>query len=667
MRKLFNFLVVLFSMLSASFIASCSNDIIDDFDDVPTDYEIYNVSAVNEDFMTNWENIQTVKVNTTNGIDSTATPWSQDATITVLPDEICFDVKKKDGWEMVFSSLGDPNIKDANYFALYNRYLGTLRVFCYVNDASGIGSEASFGVKLGSTNFKVPFYHSLAYSVPTSHTEVNTKLNIAGSADSFYAYYSPYTITGVHVPTRGWCAFDIDMSAYNTHPETFLNSDKERINLFCSTVSKSDVKLSGTLDAGIKGQYSSAEVAQNASSASGIGSTLKMIGELVGDTRTSSLVGMEAAMTKSMLNKYCYYAGVVFKGAAWIADYITDNPYSVDDIDDMPGKLDMNLTGTIDLSGYITSLVPNNIPSLKLGTGIMNHDNPYFASGVWSLESDPVVYISGNKFMGKSPRVNFVVGKDGAYNSSRLDNNELRMMAFLDPTSVKVNLNPNLFKNIKDVTVQAYYGVFPEEPAGSTLAYQALMKMKDRDSVCLVNHAKKHEGDLYTSISHTDAMDYIQYAKEKFIDSNDSDEEKKLYQTVKQEGSNYQYYGAVMSGGNGKGKKYVLEPQIFFPISSDNNTIYDGKVPDLVVSVFVTVEADGNLYTYNRNFIPEVKILPNASDFAPIRKNLTDYLDAAKSGGSTVHVNNMPSVPVKFMDSDKKFPKIINYIDIITK
>lgn len=668
MTKKINGLLMMCLLAAAFFTSSCSKDVLDDEENFQG-FTINSNSDVNKEFLTNWENIHTVVVNTSNNIETTATPWSSEASISVLPDEICNDVKKKDGWEMVFCSLGNPNVKDANYFALYNRYLGIMRVFCFVADASGNGSEASFGVKLGSTNHKAPFYHTLAYGIPSSHKDVNTKIDIASTtADSFYAYYSPYTITGQHVLTRGWCAFDVDMSAYNNNPDDFFNNDSEHVTLYCSTVSKSDVKLSGTLDASIKGEYTSAKLPQNASSGSGIGSTLSMLGELLGNVQMSALANIERAITGSPWDAYSRYAGMAFKGTAWIAQFTEGNPYHVQDLEEIPGKLDMNLNGTIDLSGYITSLVPNNIPALKLSAPIMKQAGSHFAHGVWSLEEDPVVYISGNKFMGKGKRINFVVGENGQYNSSALDYDELRLMTFFDPTSVKVNLNTELFPDIDSVKVEAYYGVLPEQPLGTTAKYQALLNMDERKPICIVNHDKYKKGNIYRSADkHTDAMDYISVDKESLIDSDATEEEKKLYTTVEQAGGNFKYYGQVVKGMTGTGKKYVLEPQIYFPLLNGNSTVCDGIIPDLVVTVNVTVKAGGSLYTYTRNFVPKVKVVTDNNELQTVRTRLNNYVDAAKSGKSSEYVNNIPSVPVTFCNAEKRFSKIIDFIDLILK
>lgn len=669
MKKRTNYLLMMCWMIAAFSAISCSKDIIEE-EDIFNGFILNANSTANEKFLTDWENVQVVKINSTNRIDSTATPWNSKKSVSVLPDQICSDVKKADGWEMVFSSLGDQTVKDANYFALYNKHLGIMRVFCFVSDASGIGSELSFGVKLGSSRLKTPFYHTLAYGIPASHSQVATNIPIASpSADSFYAYYSPYTITGNHAPTRGWYAFDVDMSAYNSSPEKFLDNKDEHVTIYCSTQNNAKIKLSGTLDASIKGEYTSASLAQNASSGSGIGSTLNMLGQLMGDVQTFSLANLEAVLCGEPWNLYSCYAGVVFQGAACLANYI-NKPYTTDEIEEIPGKIEMNLTGTIDLSGYATSLVANNVPALKLSAPIMKQEGSHFGQGVWSLEDDPVIYISGNRFMGNGSRINFVVGKDGQYNSSRLDYDELRLMTFLDPSSIKVNLNPNLFGKNDTVTIEAYYGVFPDEKPGSTALYQSLMKMDKREPICLVNHEKYKEGDIYRSTNHTNAMSYIRCPKENFIKSDATDKEKKSYTTVAQADGKYSYYGQTLSGGTGKGKQYVLEPQIFLPLAN-SNTLCDGVIPDLIVTVNVTVKGNGHLYNYTRNFVPKIRVVKDDKEYKTVKDRLNEYIASDKSKGFSDYVNNMSSgdnkIPVKFSNATKRFQRIIDLIDLITK
>ena len=130
-------------------------------------------SNSNDDFSTNWEAMDKVTIYTNHNFETVYTPWNKTDVSTTIPLDISRDVCKKDGWEMVFNTLGDPNIMDANYFGLYNRYLGILRIFYYITDATGNGSELSFATTMGSANktkTKAPYFNALTYGIPMNLT-----------------------------------------------------------------------------------------------------------------------------------------------------------------------------------------------------------------------------------------------------------------------------------------------------------------------------------------------------------------------------------------------------------------------------------------------------------------------------------------------------------------
>lgn len=140
-------------------------------------------SNSNDKFLTDWENQDTVVIFSQYGFERIFTPWSDTYSSVTIPEDICRNVKKKDGWEMAFCALGNDAGRDLNYFGLYNRYLGILRVFYFNTDASGNGTEHSFEINMGTSNptMKYPFYNALAYSIPTVHSSVNNAVDLCGT------------------------------------------------------------------------------------------------------------------------------------------------------------------------------------------------------------------------------------------------------------------------------------------------------------------------------------------------------------------------------------------------------------------------------------------------------------------------------------------------------
>ena len=88
--------------------------------------------------------------------------------------------------------------------------------------------------------------------------------------------------------SRGWTAFDIDMSGYVPEGNDYFSSN-EIISMACRTVTNQSVSLAGSLSADISGKYSSATPA--ASSTGGISSTLSSLANMLGDVQNYASSG----------------------------------------------------------------------------------------------------------------------------------------------------------------------------------------------------------------------------------------------------------------------------------------------------------------------------------------------------------------------------------------
>ena len=118
-----------------------------------------------DDFLRGWENAETVCLST---YGTRNLPW-YGAANNDIPENIRFDMKKRDGWEMAFCMLNDPNSPNVHMFGLYNRFTGVLRLYQYVENASGYGKELYVNLVNDSySKYRYPFYNSMAYSIPVN-------------------------------------------------------------------------------------------------------------------------------------------------------------------------------------------------------------------------------------------------------------------------------------------------------------------------------------------------------------------------------------------------------------------------------------------------------------------------------------------------------------------
>mgnify|MGYP003304348753 FL=1 len=583
-----------------------------------------------DDFLTDWENAKEVEIYSDRARQRIPTPWARE-TITTLPENIRYDVKKKDGWEMAFSFMNRETFDDCNYFALYNRYLGTLRIFYYVTNPTTTGSEYAFEVDMGSANKynKFPFYHALAYGIPSNHVSLSNTMDLLGNDKSqftFKSFFSTYKAMSSTALAKGWTAFDIDASAYNPHEKRWVDAD-EQLQIACRTELKQSVSLTGSLTANISGKYSSAE--QTASAASGVSSTLQTIGNIIGDVQNSALTGIEQIVTGSPVNTYCRYVGAACNVAAFAYDYLTEDKYAENITDSMPGKIEMSLTGDIKLKGYIESLSSNCISPITLRASTFKDTNKetHFGQGVWGVVANPVIYVVEDCIMGDVSHFNLYAKGDGSYENSEVENYHLRMVSFLDPTSLQLNLNTELFPDVSEVEVITFnYGVYPEVEKGHTSKYASLLKLERSTTIEIVKNAKS---GIYRFKNANNATTYVQAPHTDFM-SKVLDETSANCKVVKQYGADYSYYGKVVDA---EGKNFIMQPQVYFPIKkTDKGTLLcDGEIPDFVVLVTITFNSDGRTFVLSQRYLPKI-VTMKRSEVPTMVEKLEKYKKAASSG-----------------------------------
>lgn len=611
-------------------------------------------------FATDWENMDSVQIFSEGSSRLVNLPWA-DESVTTLPQEIRHDVKKADGWEMAFSVLNNAGLDDCNYFALYNKYLGTLRIFHYVTNSNTNGSKYSFTVNLGTsgTKNKYPFYHSLAYAIPDNHKSVSNTKNLLSedlsNPSTFRSYFTPYTTSSTLA--RGWTAFDIDMSAYCPTNSSWLTSGDE-MSIWCKTELEQKISLEGTISANITGKYSSAE-AKSVSSSSGVSSLLQKVGGMIGDVQSSSLTAIEKQLTGSSLSTYCRYLGTACNVAAYAYDYIMDNPYRENVIDSMPGKIEMSMTGDIDLSGYITSLATNSVTPLTMAVKRFADYDSHIGQGVWSLVEDPVVYVSDDRIMGDARRINLSVLKDGTYGSSSVTTDHLRMVTFFDPTSIKLNINTDVFPDVSDVRVTCEYGVYPSVEAGHTSNYLDLMGITQPTMKIVKDDETTTQ---YASISSNNKTKYLCLPHTKFM-ATALEETTTNCAVVKQEGADYYYYGRKV---NTDGKDFIISPQVYFPYTlTDKSSAYSvGQMPDFVVLVTLTFKSNGKSFIFTQRFLPQVKSISFA-DLKTKYAELQSYSDKCKAGEAINILNNKAGIGVKHPYGDSSIQKTLDILNAV--
>ena len=581
----------------ATGFTACSND--DDLPDENSSTMLGNNmlgdDLTDREFLDNWENCKTVKIS---GIrHEVNSPW-YGASAQNIPDMIRFDVKKSDGWEMAFCELNDPNATRSRMFGLYNRYTGVLRIFHYIEDPTGYGSELVYLVKTGESNTddKSPLYHCMEYSVPANHQYgisliPKAKLNVGNtSQDAFSCYISPYTVDDVRGVTSYWHCFDLDLSCYATTGGTWHSglSQRGHITIYPITSATSDITLTGSLLGSMKGTFTEPQVIETGggNSMSGVCSTLNTISGLLGgsvSSCTSTFGLMNNPIAPGLIKAAAPYlsAGSMLLNVTsavlgWVGD---EEPVKRDTI---PGKIDLGLDATLNLSGLISGYTSNNEGGVVITPELINASSSdcNISQGCWSLADDPVIYVSKEDLMCNTDHINLDV-RGSTYSNSEFYDYDARLVSFFDPSSVKLNINTNIYHNIKDVVVISNYGVYTDRPVGNTDAFRNFMMLDARPSFSLSE--EKTSGLLRlneNTVPHIHDVDindilvsnYETAGNKTSVPSAQSEyKETDVCNYISLPGSNINVYGRQISL---LGKKIVMMPQVFVPFVKGGDISY---------------------------------------------------------------------------------------------
>ena len=742
------------------------------------------------DFIHNWDKKYQTLVLPSDNSQTTARnypylPWA-DAYDGKIPDEVRFDYEREKGWEVTFSTLSDPGLS-SRYFALYNRFTGKMRIFVYVDDATGTGSDFAFRVLLGNgdQDLQYPFYHALSYAIPVNHNvenrTINPAIDLIGASKAneqsdtksqgiWDSYYTPQVNDVSHCPLyKGWSCFDIDLSGYQqvyAKGGSWLDdpkwSHKTMLTIETRTREESEVSLSGTIEGNIGGVFSPA----GTSSCKGLSisaGALSTLGGLWNNPVTQELLGKKpggqpATGVAKALGSWTNAIGGIMSVAGMaldIANKATAEPTS--------GSIDMTTTGNVDISGYISTVTSNNVAPLSLSANYIKRTNPdsHIGQGIWSLDDDPVIYVvkdaafvdaalakKRNEEYGYTylyqydsnwapgrwydafytgdynyiydtyehsvdpkyvPDPHYCAGIEVNYydhtnikshndsyfhrnykynDDEECDVSNYMMVQFLDPNSIKLNINQELYPDISDVTLSATYGIYPDEAMGHTKPYQDMLVMGDLPTwqwtekqefytiwnpKTTLNYVAELDGHYYYApreggkrVGWDNEMSLIEVTEvdpkatindgglnsQYEIDASRelskqggtvSDVEGEYYTIDGDEltngGSNsgyiphYRFFGHCYT--NDLGKKFVNQPVVYYPYANNGNSyiLGDAQVPDFVVVVTLTFMSQGNLHIFTQKYIPKIVSI-SRSELAAKTSDIFNFYKKVEEGST---------------------------------
>lgn len=546
-------------------------------------------------------------------------PWAPGANESPnLPENIWKDVwnngvKEGNPWRLAIMQIGENTVKNGNFLAFYNQYTGVLRFFFYVHESiTSNGSTHWWGLQMSD---KLASRSVFGYPAPMDRDITTNEAKAALNQPNFMGQLvSPWVannFNGSSVPLQaGWWAYDLDLSVYRGNEATVANSSDRDNALLMNLFAKGNMQVElaslfdGTMDGSLnlEATYANSEKGKTSELADFVGKA-KDIGMGVKDV-------VAAALSKDVVGSLKGIVALGKKGATMAG--VMEEEKDPNQLTGMKGTINMSMKGKMDTKGLISS----NSGISGFAGMVMKRDNfmfdnlTGFGEGVWNLEQAPVVYYT-NAYVGWHSyddtsmwfdiyfRENYSdkwspFGGQVFYNKNSVNTlgkePQVGYVCYFDPSSIKLQLNPNLFtpEEIANAKVYAICGVRKDAKFGSTAAYRAAQKL--------------HSGKLVVS-------DPYRYFNRPFteapFDALSNYDDKQGMQAATKFG--VETYEGRQVGVFGRGDAtYLIEPQALF---GDNKTTGEvaGYMPAYEVDVVVVVEHNGNPIVYNRTYLPEYK------------------------------------------------------------
>ena len=352
------------------------------------------LSLTNPDLIFDWENCTEITLNTLgNGITkkSVSSPWNKYLSPTALPDEFCKDIKREDGWTMLFHTFEkEGKNEQMNYMCFYNLFTGYLKVFYYNETVSPISNMVWTLNKVDGE-----MRHHSIFEVPILLTPIDGE-----NMDSTRVYISNAVIDDKMI--QGWNGFQFQVSRYQEFP-----SD---LNINISTYGQiiTEYNFNGISQSDLQGTITSVSSNNksilNSVSQLGTDASKKMLNKLEEkiwkDNAPTGIGKLMVDATKSLISGQIGNAlkqgiKLLFGRSMW-----NETNYQVSDIR-------LTQSGTLTVDGTSTAEVSIPGANLKFNLHNMlvdrnNFDNTVISPdwdssnfkglGTWTLDSYPIVY-----------------------------------------------------------------------------------------------------------------------------------------------------------------------------------------------------------------------------------------------------------------------------------
>lgn len=266
-KNFFTFGIIIMMMVMAMAVQGCDDD-----PELPQVRQEANsdllLSRSGDAFANNWENYQTWNLRDGSAI---SLPWNNVAVKTAVRRDFRDDVKKSDGWELLFHSLsgGDVTTPDVpHYIVLYNHLSSQLKIFLDYDGGLPTATDCYWRVSVESESYSGLLNDMSDINLPAYMDDTNQAIvtNISNNEGRFTNGWQMVLFNMAYNPSSsGPCMlnitsgaennFKIDLDAlYNSNSEGTITSYTQR-NGAAKLVNKMSTSLGESAEDWIKKKF----------------------------------------------------------------------------------------------------------------------------------------------------------------------------------------------------------------------------------------------------------------------------------------------------------------------------------------------------------------------------------------------------------------------------
>ena len=556
----------------------------------------------------------TVNGKTLKGFSNVSLPNSKQASACAhIPSDVWGEVwANGSDWELAFNLCGISNMKNCNFLGFYNKYTGILRVFTYIPENAQTDANNHMWVMQmhDALSSHAVFRYGLPMDRKINKKEIDQPNEMAQTVSPWAAYNPGNGLEGQALQT-GWWAFDLDLSVYRTPGEQnkisdFFGTDQTLLSLSPKCNLDQFVKLQNILKASATGSMELKKVSANTEN--GIFAGVEGLLDKANSVKNLYDLGTKM-MSPNPLDALSAGLDLAKNGCDLLG---IDYGKETTGFDGYKGDINLDLTGTIDTKGTITansSVTGVSTPSIKADAFKVSSSNcSTLGEGIWNIKSAPKVYIVRDARVDWR-REDLDIAYHNLNNLAYPDNYRSPFkgranihryehywhadtkpfqgkVCFFDPSSIEVELNPNLFPEGTNYKVTAVCGVRKDMKFGSTERYRKAQGLKGSQSNFL--DPNRWTFGTISDRQITEAPFDALY--------NCADKTGKVGVTFEVDTVENHPIGVFGRGDS----DFLIEPMA---LSGGEWTFY--MLPAYEVTVTVTVEHNGRTFMYSRTYLPE--------------------------------------------------------------